>query len=293
MSRWAALAVVTAMGVLAPAALRAACVQDDTGVRVCVEADAPRIVSLYGAYTELLWEMGAGGLLVGRTRNDRTIPQVRELPSVGTGLRPNVEFVLALRPDLVVARAGRAARAAVADLRARGLTVAAFDPRSFGDLYRTIERLGRLAGRPGRAADLAYRIRSRTETVCRRTAGQRPARVVYEVRAQPLTVAGTDSLMNEIIRAAGGVNAVTRPKKILMLDMEALLRLDPDVYIVQKGPMNRNPLHPARRPLFRNLRAVREGAVLVVEETRFARPGPRVADAVEELARFLHPALFR
>ncbi len=200
---------------------------------------------------------------------------------------------MALRPDWVGARAGRAARAAVADLRARGLTVAAFDPRGFDDLYHTIERVGRLVGRTNGAADLVGRIRSRIEAVRRRTAREPPLRVVYEVRAQPLTVAGTDSLMDQIIRAAGGMNAVTRPKKLLMLDMEALLRLDPDVYIVQRGPMNRNPLHPSLRPLFRNLRAVRQGAVLVVDETRFARPGPRVADAVEELARFLHPTVFQ
>ncbi len=290
---WVALIAAVALGlgtVVGSAA--AGCVEDDTGTRVCTQGPSPRVISLYGAFTELLWEMGAGDLLVARTRNDRSIPEVRELPSVGTGLKPNVEYVMALRPDLVVARAGRAARRAVESLRARGLRVAAFDPRGLDDLYRTVERLGVLAGREAEARALVGRLRDRIEALRRRTAGARPVGVVYEVRSQPLTVAGQDSLMTEIIETAGGVNLVPVRKKILMLDVEALLRLDPDAYIVQEGPMNRNPLPPSERPHLGALRAVRQGRVLVVDEARFARPGPHVAEAAEALARFLHPELF-
>ncbi len=285
------LVVVLAAALAGTRPAAAGCVEDDTGTRVCTGSPSPRIVSLYGAFTELLWEIGAGDLLVARTRNDRSIPQVRELPSVGTGLKPNVEYVMALRPDLVVARAGRAARQAVETLRARGLRVAAFDPRGLEDLYRTVDRLGVLAGREARARALVGRLRDRIGALRRRTAGVEPVGVVYEVRSEPLTVAGQDSLMTEIIEAAGGVNVVPVRKKILMLDVEALLRLDPDAYIVQRGPMNRNPMPPSRRPHLGALRAVRAGRVLVVDEARFARPGPHVAEAVESLARFLHPGL--
>ena len=289
---WVALIVVVAVGLSAAGPARAGCVEDDTGARVCVEKTRPRVISLYGAFTELLWEIGGGDLLVARTRNDRSIPEVRELPSVGTGLKPNVEHVMALRPDLVVARAGRAARRAVESLRSRGLHVAAFDPRGLDDLYRTVERLGVLAGREAEARALVERLRERMGALRRLTAAARPVRVVYEVRSQPLTVAGQDSLMTEIIEAAGGVNAVPVRKKILMLDVEALLRMDPEAYIVQEGPMNRNPMPPSERPHLGALRAVRDGRVLVVDEARFARPGPHVAEAAESLARFLHPELF-
>ncbi|GAB4263692.1 MULTISPECIES: ABC transporter substrate-binding protein [Deferrisoma] len=276
---------------LAPAAVRAACVQDDTGTRVCAP-EAPRIVSLYGAFTEILWEIGAGDRIVGRTRHDDTVEALRAVPSVGTGLRPNVEHVLALRPDLVVARAGRAAAQAVADLRARGLTVAAFDPRSLDEALSVMERLGELAGRPGEARALAGRLRGEIGSVRAAVAGRPPVRVVYEVRAQPLTVAGTDGLVNDLLEAAGGRNAVEAPKKLLTLDVEALLKLDPDAYVIQEGPMNRNPSPPADRPLYQTLRAVREGRVLVVDEKTFARPGPRLGEAARTLARFLHPGAF-
>jgi iron complex transport system substrate-binding protein len=116
--------------------------------------------------------------------------------------------------------------------------------------------------------------------------------VLYEIRADPLTVAGVGGLVHELIRAAGGIDATENPKKLFLLDVEALLRMDPDAYVVQEGPMNRNPVPPAARPHFQTLRSVREGRVLTVDEKLFSRPGPRVAEAVEVLGRFLYPRLW-
>ncbi|GAB4255929.1 MAG: ABC transporter substrate-binding protein [Deferrisomatales bacterium] len=279
-----------AAGLALAAPGHARCITDDTATEVCAERPPRRIVSLYGAYTELLWEMGVGERIVARTKNDTTVAQVAALPSVGSGLRPNVEYLLALRPDLVVGRASRASGDTLAALRARDLPVAAFDPRGLGDLYGTIRRLGVLCDAEGRAEALIGSLEGRLTAVRTRVgARERPLRVVYEVRADPLTVAGADGLVNELIAVAGGVNAVAIPKKIAMLDVEALLRLDPDVYVVQRGPMNRNPPPPAERPHLATLRAVREGRVLVVDERLFSRPGPRVAEAAEQLSRFLYP----
>ncbi len=269
---------------------RAGCIDDDTGTRVCLDRPARRVVSLYGAFTELAWEMGATDVFVARTKNDVTIPALQDLPTVGSGLRPNVEYLLALRPDLVIGRAGRAGSRALEPLRARGMRVAAFDPRSFDGLADTIRRLGLLLGRESGALALSDRIRDELETVRTRVGTvARPLRVVFEVRSSSLTVAGRSNLVSELIRVAGGVNPVAVDKKLVHLDVEALLRLDPDVYVVQEGPMNRNPTPPADRPHLRVLRAVRAGRVLVVDEHEFSRPGPRVGKAAEKLSRFLYP----
>jgi iron complex transport system substrate-binding protein len=100
-------------------------------------------------------------------------------------------------------------------------------------------------------------------------------------------------LVNDLIRVAGGENAVTQPQTVLAYDVEALLAADPDFYIVQEGPMNKKPLPPAERPNIGQLRAVREGHVAVVDELLVSRPGPRVAEAAEALSRILHPELWR
>jgi len=272
---------------------RGACITDDTAVEVCVPAPPDRVISLYGAFTEVLWELGVRRELVGRTSNDTTIPEVERLPSVGTGLRPDVEHLLALRPDVVVSRAGKAAAAALDALRGREVPVAAFDPKSVAEIETVMTRLGALCGREAQATGAISSLRERLQAVAT-TVGE-PAkrlRVVYEVRAEPLTVAGTGGLVDEIIRRAGGTNAIEIPKKLAMLDVEALLRLDPDVYVIQEGPMNRKPSALADRPNFRLLRAAREGRVLQVEEEDFSRPGPRVAAAVERLSQFLYPDLW-
>lgn len=291
----AIVCLALAASLAVPKATRAACITDDTGTAVCLDRPPERLVSLYGAFTETLWEIGAGSRLVARTKNDTSVPQMAELPSVGTGLRPNVEYLLALRPDLVVGRASRAGSEALQALRARGLTVAAFDPLGLPGLYHTVERLGTLTGRSAEATALADRVRRGVERVATVTAAVPEAerrRVVYEVRADPLTVAGTGGLVHQIIAAAGGINASDNPKKLFLLDVEALLRLDPDAYVVQEGPMNRTPTPPRERPHFETLRCVREGRVLAVDEELFARPGPRVAEAAETLSRFLYPHLW-
>ncbi|MBI5017652.1 MAG: ABC transporter substrate-binding protein [Deltaproteobacteria bacterium] len=285
--------VLAAALVAGPA--RAACVTDDTGTRVCLDAPPRRAVSLYGAFTETLAALGAADTLVARTKNDDSVPAVAKLPQVGTGLRPNVEYLLALRPELVVARGGKAGREALDALRARGVKVAAFDPGGLTDLYATIERLGVLWGKEAEARALAEKLRgdvARVEKRAQAGVGGRRLRVVYEVRAEPLTVAGSGGLVDDLIAAAGGENAVKNPKKILSFDPEALLRLDPDVYVIQTGPMNPNPAPPGDRATLRPLRAVKQGRVLNVDEDLFARPGPHVAEAAETLSRFLYPELW-
>jgi iron complex transport system substrate-binding protein len=291
--RPAAVAVAAGWLLLALGSAQAACVRDDTGTKVCVETPPGRVISLYGAFTEILWELGVREALVARTSNDTTIAEVERLPSVGTGLRPDVEHLLALRPDLVVSRAGRAAGSTLDTLRGRGVRVAAFDPTGIAELESVMTRLGTLCGRSSQAEAAASELDERLSAIAK-TVGEPDARlrVVYEVRAEPLTVAGAGGLVDEIIRRAGGLNAVEIQKKLVLLDVEALLRLDPDVYVIQEGPMNRKPPPLADRPNFQLLRATREGRVLNVDEEDFARPGPRVATAVERLSRFLYPALW-
>ncbi|MDR2077179.1 MAG: ABC transporter substrate-binding protein, partial [Desulfovibrio sp.] len=112
--------------------------------------------------------------------------------------------------------------------------------------------------------------------------------VFFEVRYPNLLGAGGQSILTEVIAAAGGANCLAaRRERLVRLSEEVLLLLDPDIYIVQTGAMNPAPGHPETRPLFRALKAVRQEAVLFVAEERFSRPGPGAVDAAEELAAFL------
>ncbi len=289
--------VLLLAGVPHYSAADSACIIDDTGVEVCLDAPLERAVSLYGAFTETIWELGAGSILVGRTKNDTTIPELAGLAVVGSGLRPDVEYLLALRPQLIVSRASKAAGSALEAMRGRGIKVAAFDPRSLEELYSVARRLGVLLGKGSEAAALVEKLKGEIKRVKDRVAGvvatatNRPT-LAFEIRAEPLTVAGSKGLLDELIEVAGGRNAVEIAKKIVRLDMEALLALDPDYYFIQRGPMNKNPLPPAQRPHHTSLTAVKEGRVFEVDEKLFSRPGPRVGEAAEALSRIFYPEVW-
>lgn len=270
-------------------------VKDDTGLTVTLQQPATRIIALYGAYNEILAAMGLESRLVARTKADKAPPSILAKPSIGTHMRPNVEMVLAQRPDLIIQEgARRQAMMPVNQLRNQGLDVAVFSPSSFQDLFSVIERLGVLTGRSDRAKQLVDSMQERLDLVKKKLRGvsHRP-RVFFEVRYPNLLGAGEKSMVGDIISHSGGVNCINTEKKLVRLGMETLIECKPDVYVVQKGPMNPYPSNPQDRPNFMVLDAVKNKRVLVVDEQEFSRPGPRAVQAVEKLARFLNPGLWK
>jgi iron complex transport system substrate-binding protein len=263
---------------------------DDTGFTVELTAPAKRVIPLYGAFSELLLALDAGGLLVARPAADAHLAELAALPAVGTHMRPNAELIVARKPDLVLQFAGRQeAQTQTEALRGLGLNVLTFSMDSFEEMFAVLEKLGRLTGREARAGQLLREWRARLAALQDRYRGQKPVRVFYEARYPNLLAAGAGGMVNEVIVAAGGENVVRENKKLARVNEETVILTDPDVYVIQKGPMNPNPSPPATRPHYKDLRAVRAGRVAVVAEERFARPGPRALDAVEELGHILHP----
>jgi iron complex transport system substrate-binding protein len=266
--------------------LQAAQIQDDRGAAITLAAPPQRIISLYGGLTEILQGLGLGSRQVARIQGDEGVPDV---PTVGTHLQPNVEMILALKPDLVVQDGVAKGMAALKRLEAEGVPVAMFAPHDFPGLGSVITRLGALTGRQEAAGRITAAMDAKLGEVKRRLAGRQPVRVFFEVRYLNLLAAGRGSIVNDIITRAGGSNIVDSPQRLAAFSLEALLKADPDAYIIQQGPMNRSPDDIYGRTYFQELRAVKAHRVIVVDESLFSRPGPRSAAAVEQLARFLHP----
>lgn len=267
---------------------------DDLEEKVTLPRPAQRIIALYGAYNEILADMGLESRLVGRTKADSLPHSILLKPSIGTHMRPNVEMILGLKPDLIIQSAGRKdAMVVVQQLQKEGLPVAVFHPTGFEDLFSVIRRLGVLTGEPLGAQRLLKSLQTRLSAVEHRLQGisHRP-RVFFEVRYPNLLGAGRVSMVNDVIQRAGGINCIDRHKKLVRIGMEALIKRDPEVYIIQRGPMNKDPLPPSKRPNFQVLRAVKNGRIMVVDEQVYSRSGPRSVEAVEELAAFLHPERF-
>ncbi len=230
-----------------------------------------RIVVLYGAASPILKELGAGDRVVGVTRNDGVFSRALK---VGSHLKPNIELIKALGPDLVVAGSKRAFPENLAGRIEADVFY--YDPRSLEEILLKIEALGRLLGREDRAQALVRRLRDKVSSVA--APAKRPT-VVYEISARSLRVAGQRSIITSIIEAAGGVNLVEVEKKHVLLSPEKVMDLSPDFYIYQVGPMNKNPEPPRERPYFRALTS----KVVEVDEFEFARPGINAFEAVLDL----------
>ncbi len=142
---------------------------DDTGQAVVLSKPAQRIIALYGAYNEILAEMGLLDRLVGRTKADTQPPEIMAKPSIGTHMRPNVEMILGLKPDLIIQDAGaQDAMPGLDQLRQQGVPVAVFHPDTFNSLFAVIQRLGVLTGEPGRAEALTKKLQDKLAAVAAR-----------------------------------------------------------------------------------------------------------------------------
>ncbi|WP_428569924.1 MAG: ABC transporter substrate-binding protein [Solidesulfovibrio sp. DCME] len=246
-------------------------------------------MALYGALNEILAGLGLTDRIVARTEADTRPPAIAGLPVIGTHMRPNIERVLAVAPDLVLQAAGRGeAEEAAASLARLGLPTAVFAINDFPGLFSAIDRIGRLTASEDGAARLVAGLTARLEAVAARAGGQgeRPT-VFFEVRSGSLLAAGQGSMVDAVIEAAGGKNAVTADKKIVRLADEELLRLAPQVCLTQRGPMNPEARPMRERPAYATLPCVQSGRDFLVDEAVFSRPGPGSVDAVEELAGLL------
>ncbi|MEJ5243303.1 MAG: ABC transporter substrate-binding protein [Desulfomicrobiaceae bacterium] len=251
-------------------------------------AGHPRIIALHGALAEMVLALGRGDLLVARTEADAEI--LPQLPSIGTHLRPNLEAILALHPDVVLTLEDAPHPELCALLQAAGIRTLALPGQSFADLFASLRRLGRELDAEAQAEAQVQAMERTLAAVAAASAARRP-RVLVELRYPNLVVSGTASIVHHMILAAGGENAVTAPEKIVRLSEEELLRLAPEVCVILRGPMHPHPEPlPERGPIFASLPCVRRGLVFQAEQAAFSRPTPRAVAATQQLAAWIQHA---
>lgn len=287
--RAAALALLSSAAVAcrepAPAARTVA--TDDFGDTIALEGIAPRrIVSLNPTTTELLYAIGAGSRLVGRTTYDALPAEVKRVPDLGQGLRPNVEAVLAARPDLVILYASEDNRDAARRLRAAGVRTVSYRVDRIEDFARVTAALGRITGDTAAARITVDTVGATIARVFAGTVALPRPSVFWILWESPLRSVGGGSFLNELLRVAGARNVYdSLPAPSPVVSFEDLLRRDPDVLLA--SPATRTRL--LADPRWRTLRAVRDGNVLVFDTTIVNGPSARVGSSAAGLARLLHP----
>ncbi len=237
--------------------------------------------------TEIVFAVGRGADLVGRTQFCDFPPEVSAIPEVGGFADPSVEKILALEPTLVCGERGPAGPDLVAALEARG--VATFFPAmdDVATILVAIAELGVRVDAATEGARVADAVRQGLDAVRARVAGRPRPRAVFLFDLRPLVAAGPGSFPDELLSIAGTVNVVTAGGKYPRLSTEGLIALDPDVVI--DGSMNASAANLAGDEL-RMLRATRAGRLHRLGSAAALRPGPRLAQGVEELASLAHGA---
>ena len=262
--------------------------EDSTGNKIALNATPKKIISLYSAFNEIMLAIGAHDKICAKTVQD-TNPSLAHLPNIGTHMRPNLELIAAEKPDLIIQLHGRTDASLQAEaLRKLGFTVAQFKLNSFKDVFDVTSILGEITGQTAQAYSTISTWQNRLKEIGARNLGGKTIKVIFEIRSPELLVAGTNNIVSEIIQIAGGQNIISIPKKIVRINEEEIIRLDPDAYVIQKGPMNPNPIPLIDRPNLRILTAAQNGRSLIVNEELFSRPGPLAIDACDLLEKWLH-----
>jgi len=277
------LALLLAAGA-AQAQLR---VTDDYGREVALAAPAQRVVSLAPHLTELMYAAGAGARLVGALEYSDYPAEAKALPRVGSEASIDLEALVALRPDLVIAWPNAGSARAVERIAALGIPVFRSEPRELEDIARTMETLGRLAGTQAPAGAAARTFRERAARIERRYAQRARVRVFYQVWDRPLVTVNGDHVISKVMRLCGGENVMAAlPALAPEIDRESVLRADPEA-IVASGPDGARPAWLDDWRAFPALAAVRHDNLYSIPPELLQRHTPRLLDGAQELCRIL------
>jgi ABC-type Fe3+-hydroxamate transport system substrate-binding protein len=233
-----------------------------------------------------VFALGAGRSLVGVSEYSDFPPEARSLPRVG-GLDISAEKVASLSPDLVLATREGNARGPVSALAAAGLKVVVLPTGSLDAVLESIRQAGDALGRPAEGRRLAAALAARREAVRERTAGGKRPRAILLVWPDPPQAAGGGTFLDDVLDAAGADNVLRNRPGWPVLSAEYLTAAPVDVFVLPDSAANRPAFDRALASGALSRGSARRARIIHVDESRITRPGPRVFDALEELAREL------
>jgi len=269
------------VGIL-PLCVEAVSAIDSDGRRVSLAAPAQRIVSLAPHVTEQLYAAGAGAKLVGASEYSDYPEEAKRLPRVASSGTVNLEMVLALKPDLVVAWRLEATAAALTRLESLGLPVFYSEPRRLAQIPQMIEALGELAGTGATASPLAASLRQELARLDAAYRSRRPVSVFYQIADRPLMSLGGGQFVSDAIALCGGRNIFAdSPLMAPIVNVETVMAADPEAIITGDKSWH------AYWRRFPGLRAVRADNLFTVSSNEMHRHGPRAIGATGLLCRHL------
>lgn len=288
------LSLLLALALLAAAALtaQAETLTDMAGRELVLDAPLTRAIALNPADCEILYALGAQDVLVGRGEYCNYPEDVLSLPSVNSGAQTNIEQILALEPEVIIMSKMAQTVEQVEALEKAGVRVVISDAQSLEDVYEAIALLGELTGREEAAEALAQEMRSGFDAI-RQQAQTIEKTVYFEVSPLEwgLWTSGKDTFLDELAQIVGLTNAFSDVTGWAEISQEQVLERNPDYIVTTAAYYGEGELpvdEIASREGWQDLRAVKNGAIYNADADMTSRPGPRLLDAAQALADFVH-----
>jgi iron complex transport system substrate-binding protein len=265
------------------------------GLAAAQAASAPqpqRIVSLAPSVTETLFALGYANRLVGVTTFCDYPAEARSIPKIGGFLSPSLEVIVAKRPEHVIGVSSATDPMKAREMERLGLKVTLISLASVSDILNSIQRLARLLGNPPAGEQLAEKITRQFHNVKQRVAPARRRRTLLAVGLRPLVAVGGNNFIDELITVAGGDNiAGNAAQPWLNLPDEYIVAKAPQV-IIEAGMGSDRGAAAKHWADLQSIPAVKERRVYSYPSDKILRPGPRIGEGLEEIARLLHPECF-
>ena len=264
-------------------------VTDEAGKRVRVPVRPQRIVTLAPNLTEIVYAVGAGERLVGNTTFCDYPQEAKQVAKVGDTLQPNIERIIALRPELILISTASQLETFTKQLDERGIAVFVTDPHDLEGVFRSIKTVGELLGQQQQAETLVNDLRARAAAVEAGVKSKTPVTVFYQVSPSPLWTAGRKSWITDLIRRAGGKSVTGEAEgEWMRYSDEAALASRPEAIIMATGGEKMEVAAALQKsPAALNKR------VYGINGDYLSRPGPRLIEGLEQIARVLHSEAFK
>ncbi|MGE5630669.1 MAG: helical backbone metal receptor [Caulobacteraceae bacterium] len=267
-------------------------VKDSTGREVVIEKEPTRIISAAPNITEMIYALGKGNELVGRTDYCDYPEEAKKVQSVGSLMDPNVEKIIELKPDVVIVSTHFKEDVAkrLEDLGIK--IVALYDAKNFDGVYDSINTLGQIVNAQAKAKELASSMKKKIEAVEEKVKGKGAPKVYFVVgfgKSGDYTGTG-DTFIGQMIEMAGGTN-IAKHAAGWKYSLEKIIENDPEYIVVSKYSGMKEQFIATDG--YKELSAVKNNKVIEVDDNLIKRQGPRSADGVEALAKILHPDLFK
>ncbi len=262
-------------------------ITDELGNKVNLPNEVTKAVSLAPNLTEIIFAIGAGDRLVGVTSFCNYPEEATKIQKIGDTLKPNIENIIALKPDVVFVSTASQLEAFTETLEKQSINVFVTNPNSLDDIYKSIEKISDVFGSKEKADVLIKDLRKRVEKVEAKTDSSEKIKTFVQIDKSLYTI-GKESFITDLIDKGGGIS-VTKDVETAYpkISKEKALALNPDVIILSESPDNDKP-----NEVFANSNAVKKNKVFKINADILSRPGPRIVDALEQIAKALHPEKF-